>query len=66
MTIDSYVKSKDNIPKFNIGEIVEARDRLWRIDQIHKVEKQIKEVQKKFIYYSVSNITGQLWEKKTK
>ena len=36
-----------------------AFDRLWRIDQIHKVEKEIKEVKKKFIYYSVSNITGQ-------
>ncbi len=36
---------------------------LRRIDQIHKVEKEIKEVKKKFIYYSVSNITGQLWEK---
>ena len=59
MTIDSFVKSKDTTPDFNIGEIVEARDRLWRIDQIHKVEKEIKEVKNKFIYYSVSNITGQ-------
>ena len=63
MTIDSYVKSKATTPVFNIGENVEARDRLWRIDQIHKVEKEIKEVKKKFIYYSVSNITCQLWGK---
>ena len=63
MTIDNYVKSEDTIPEFNIGEIVEARDRLWRIDQIHKVEKEIKEVQNKFNYYFVSNITSQLWEK---
>ena len=59
MMIDSYVKSKDSIPDFNIGEIVEARDRLWRIDQIHNVEKEIEEVKQKFVYYSVSNITGQ-------
>ena len=63
MTIDSYVTSKDTIPEFNIGEIVEARERLWRMDEIHKVEKEIKEVQNKFNYYSVSNISSQIWEK---
>ena len=47
MTLDSYVNSKDIIPEFNIGEIVEARDRLWRIDQIHKEEKNSKE----YVYY---------------
>ena len=36
MTIDSYGKTKDTIPEFDIGEVVEARVRLWRIDQIHK------------------------------
>jgi len=55
MTIDSFLNSKELTPEFNIGEIVEARDRLWRIDQIHKTEKNSK----KYIYYSVSNITGQ-------
>ncbi len=55
MTMDSFINSKDNIPEFNIGEIVEARDRLWRIDQIHKEEKNSKI----YKYYSVSNITGQ-------
>ena len=55
MTIDSYINSKNSVPNFNIGEIVEARDRLQRIDQIHKEEKNSKE----YIYYSVSNITGQ-------
>ncbi len=44
---------------FKIGEIVEARDRLWRIDQIIIKEKEIHEELKKFILYSVSNITGQ-------
>ncbi len=44
--------SLDVVPKFNIGEVVSARDRLWRIYQIH-----IDEV-KKVLYYSVSNITG--------
>lgn len=51
--------SQKTILQFNIGEIVKARDRLWRIDQIHKVEKEIEEVKEKFVYYSVSNITGQ-------
>ena len=32
--------SQKTIPEFDIGEIVKARDRLWRIDQIHKVEKE--------------------------
>ena len=34
MTIDSFVKSKNTIPEFNIREIVEARDKLWLIDNI--------------------------------
>ncbi|KKM79019.1 hypothetical protein LCGC14_1354110, partial [marine sediment metagenome] len=55
---ESKTSSSKLVSEFNIGEIVKARDRLWRIDQIHKVEKEIKEVKKKFIYYSVSNITG--------
>ncbi|KKL87099.1 hypothetical protein LCGC14_1938070, partial [marine sediment metagenome] len=37
----SKTSSSKLVPKFNIGEIVKARDRLWRIDQIHKVEKEI-------------------------
>ncbi|MHA1383634.1 MAG: helicase-related protein [Candidatus Helarchaeota archaeon] len=41
--------------EFNIGEIVEARERLWRIDQIHTEKKNGKE----YLLYSVSNITGQ-------
>ncbi len=45
--------------EFNIGEIVKARDRLWRIDQIIIKEKKIKDELKKFTLYSVSNITGQ-------
>ena len=56
---ESKTLSSNLIPEFNIGEIVKARDRLWRIDKIHKVEKEIEEVKKKFVYYSVSNITGQ-------
>ncbi len=59
MTIDTFTEVKEIVPQFSIGEIVEARNRLWRIDQIHKVEKEIKKKKKKFIYYSVSNITGQ-------
>jgi len=59
MASNSLKSSQKTIPEFNIGEIVKARDRLWRIDQIHKVEKEIKEVNKKFVYFSVSNITGQ-------
>ncbi len=54
---ESKTSSSKLIVEFNLGEIVKARDRLWRIDQIHKVEKEIKEGKKKFIYYSVSNIT---------
>jgi len=59
MTSNSTESSPVIIPDFNIGEIVKARERLWRIDQIHKVEKEIENIKKKFIYYSVSNITGQ-------
>ena len=51
---ESKISSSKLVPKFSIGEIVKARDRLWRIDQIHKVKKEIKEVKKKFIYYSVN------------
>jgi superfamily II DNA or RNA helicase len=39
---------------FKIGDIVTARDRLWRIDQIQSDEKN-----KDFYFYSVSSITGQ-------
>jgi len=41
--------------KFSIGEIIKARERLWRIDQInyHKFKE------KNIITYSVSNIDGQ-------
>ncbi len=49
---ESKISSSKLVSEFNIGEIVKVRDRLWRIDQIHKVEKEIKEVKKKFIYYS--------------
>ncbi len=45
--------------EFDIGEIVKARDRLWRIDQIIIKEKMINDELKKFALYSVSNITGQ-------
>ena len=44
---------------FSIGEIVKARKRLWRIDNINFKEKIIDGNKKKFILYSVSNITGQ-------
>ncbi len=56
---ESKTSSSKSVSEFNIGEIVEARDRLWRIDQIHRVEKEIHNVKKNFIYYSVSNITDQ-------
>ena len=59
MTLDSYINTKDKISKFNIGEIVKARDRLWRIDNINIEEKLINGNKQKFILYSVSNITGQ-------
>ena len=39
--------------EFNIGEIVEARDRLWRIDQIVIKEKKIKDELKKIENYLV-------------
>ena len=44
---------------FSIGEIVKARSRLWRIDNINIKEKIIEGDKKEFILYSVSNITGQ-------
>ena len=44
---------------FSIGEIVKARSRLWRIDNINIKEKIIEGDKKKFILYSVSNITRQ-------
>ncbi|MHA1842719.1 MAG: helicase-related protein [Promethearchaeota archaeon] len=39
---------------FNIGEIVEARERLWRIDQVHLEQKDGKN----YYFYSASSITG--------
>lgn len=59
MSSDSSRSSQEIIPDFKIGEIVEARDRLWRIDQIFIKEKEIKNEKKKFVLYSVSNVTGQ-------
>ncbi|MHA1252626.1 MAG: DEAD/DEAH box helicase, partial [Candidatus Helarchaeota archaeon] len=47
------------IPEFRIGEIVKARERLWRIDNIIIQEKEINGQKRNFILYSVSNITGQ-------
>ena len=44
---------------FSIGEIVKARKRLWRIDNINIKVKIIDGNKKNFILYSVSNITGQ-------
>lgn len=58
MSVFDYIKedsSKADSTEFQIGEVVEARSRLWRIDQKHQEEKKGK----KFIYYSVSNVTGQ-------
>ncbi len=45
--------SQKTIPEFDIGEIVKARDRLWRIDQFHKVEKEIKEIKDDFLYEQI-------------
>ncbi len=36
MASNSSESSQKTILEFNIGDIVKARDRLWRIDQIHK------------------------------
>ncbi|MHA1426724.1 MAG: helicase-related protein [Candidatus Helarchaeota archaeon] len=55
MTINSVKLDEFSGPRFNIGEIIEARERFWRIDQIHQKKKDGVE----YIYYSVSNITGQ-------
>lgn len=58
MTVKSNLTSKI-VPEFNIGEVVKARDRLWRIDRINTIEKEIKNENRKFLTYSVSSITGQ-------
>ncbi|MHA1684755.1 MAG: helicase-related protein [Promethearchaeota archaeon] len=44
---------QDTSDSFSIGEVVKARDRLWRVDNIHLPEDDEKNV-----YYSVSSITG--------
>ena len=36
---ESKTSSSKLVAEFNLGEIVKARDRLWRIDKIHKEEK---------------------------
>ncbi len=59
MTSDSLLEVDNIIPEFSIGEIVKERSMLWRIDQIHKIKKEIKKRKKEFVYYSVSNITRQ-------
>jgi len=38
---ESKTSSSSLVPKFNIGEIVKARDRLWRIDNINIEEQKI-------------------------
>ena len=57
--IESKTSSSKLVPEFNIGEIVKARDRLWRIDNINIEEQKISGNRKNFVLYSVSNITGQ-------
>lgn len=48
-------KSKEHIEsEFNIGEIIKARERLWRIDQINFHDHE----DSKILIYSVSNIDG--------
>ncbi|MHA1338828.1 MAG: helicase-related protein [Promethearchaeota archaeon] len=44
---------------FEVGEVVEARGRLWRIDRKSKIRKNIKGIEKEFYIYKVSSITGQ-------
>ena len=56
---ESKSSLKKMIPEFNIGEIIKARDRLWRIDNINMEEKKINGKKQNFVLYSVSNITGQ-------
>lgn len=34
MIIDLFLKPKDSIPEFKIGQVVEARNRFWRIERI--------------------------------
>ncbi len=34
MTMDSFLKDKENSSGFKIGQIVDARSRLWRIERI--------------------------------
>lgn len=55
MTSKSLKKDESFIQQFNIGEIIEARERLWRIDQIITKKKSGKE----YLLYFTSNITGQ-------
>lgn len=57
---ESKISASELVSEFNIGEIVKARDRLWRIDNINFHEKIIEGNKKNFVLYSVSNITGQL------
>ncbi|MBN1215714.1 MAG: DEAD/DEAH box helicase [Candidatus Lokiarchaeota archaeon] len=59
MTTENNLNSEEVKTIFEIGEIVRARDRLWRIDRINRIEKEIKKEKKEFIVYTVSNITGQ-------
>ena len=44
---ESKSSLKKMIPEFNIGEIIKARDRLWRIDNINMEEKKINGYEKK-------------------
>ncbi len=54
MASNSLENPKKPISEFNIGEIVEARDILWRIDQIH-----IEVISRKYsfpISYNIINL----------
>ncbi|MHA1150726.1 MAG: helicase-related protein [Promethearchaeota archaeon] len=48
----------ESVTEYNIGEVVEARGRLWRIDRINKVKKEINGKEREYLLYTVSNITG--------
>ncbi|MEJ2249468.1 MAG: helicase-related protein [Candidatus Lokiarchaeota archaeon] len=58
MTIRT-INSEEVVPKYDIGEVVKARDRLWRIDNRKIEQKEINGKIKEYILYFVSNITGQ-------
>lgn len=43
MNIDSFFKPKGSSPSFKIGQIIDARSRLWRIEHIISKKSEFEE-----------------------